>query len=195
VTISFTVETQAPTAAEATSLNAERMDGVIQALRGSGVPELRIETFGYSLQPEYERPQPNREARAIVGYRAHNNIRCTFKELDAAGSVLDRAVEAGANRIANLSFGASDTREARLQALAEAVRQAREQAETMAEAMGVELGRVLEVTGGASSPPVGPRRAVMFEAVAADVATPIEAGNLTVSASVSVSYRILERFP
>ena len=155
---------------------------------------MEVETFGYNLFPEYSsRSQPG-EVRAITGYRARNNIRVVFQELDATGRVLDEAVEAGANRISDLRFEASDTREARLQALAEAVGYAREEAETMAEAMGVRLGPALEVTGGSAQPPPAPGGPFLVRYEAAPT-TPVEAGTLTVSATVSITYRILERAP
>jgi hypothetical protein len=166
------------------------MDAVVRALRSSGVPELEIETFGYSLNPEYEVSRENPGSRTIIGYRAQNNLRVILRDLDAAGRILDQAVAAGANRISGLQFEASDTHEAQLQALAEAVRQAREQAEAIAEAMGVRLGVALEVNGGAATP--APRNDGRFLYAAAEAATPVEAGTLTVSASVSITYRILE---
>ncbi len=190
VRISFAVETEASTAAEATRANAERMDRVVTALRSSDMPTVEVETFGYSLRPEYERNPDRPGIRTIVGYRARNNIRVTLRELEATGRVLDRAVGAGANEIASLRFEASDTRQAGLRALSEAVHRAREQAETMAEAMGVALGPATEVTGGTSSPSPGPEGPFLMRA-AAETTTPVEAGTLTASASVSITYRIL----
>ena len=60
------------------------------------------------------------------------------------------------------------------------------------QAMGVALGPPLEVLGGASpgEPRVLARAAVMEEM--ASIRTPIEAGRQTVSASVTVLFRILE---
>jgi len=193
--ISFAVETAAPTAGEATSLNARQMEGVVTALRSSGVPGLEIETFGYNLNPEYELSRESPGSRTISGYRAQNNLRVILRELDAAGRILDAAVEAGANRISGLQFEASDTRQARLQALAEAVHQAREEAETIAEAMGVRLGVALEVNGGATAPAPRNDGPLLFRMAAAEATTPVEAGTLTVSASVSITYRIVERAP
>jgi uncharacterized protein len=193
VVISFAVETEASSAGEATTLNASRMDAVITALRGSGVSGLRIETFGYALRPEYQMSREVAGTRVIAGYRAQNNIRVTVPDVSAAGGILDRAVEAGANRVASLQFQASDTRAARLQALQEAVANARQEAEAIASAMGVTLGIALQVQGGASAPtPLSPRMAVMYEAEMA-APTPIEAGDQTVSANVSITYRIVER--
>ena len=60
-------------------------------------------------------------ARQIEGYRALNNISVTVKDVSAAGSLIDIAVGAGANRVASLSFQVSDPGPARLQALRDAV--------------------------------------------------------------------------
>jgi uncharacterized protein YggE len=191
VRISFTVETEGRTAGDATEENARRMEAVMAAVRLVGVRGMEIETYGYNLSPEYEVSREGTGARAISGYRVQNNIRVTIPELDAAGDVLDSAVEAGANRIASLQFQASDTREAEMEALEKAVGSAREQAQAIASAMGVRLGMALEVQGGANAPgPFNPG-GMMFRA-AAEASTPLEAGDQMVTASVTVKYRILE---
>jgi hypothetical protein len=196
VSISFGVETESESAREASSLNAARMEAVVGALRGAGIPGVEIETFGYSLNPEYR--YPNREdpsRQTISGYRATNHIRVTIPEVGNAGEILDVGIGAGANRVVDLQFEAVDTREARLRALREAVRAAQEEARTIADAMDVILGPPLEVSGGASSnEPRGFARATMMEEMAA-VRTPIEAGLQTVSANVTILYRIRERTP
>lgn len=193
VSISFGVETEAPSASEASTQNAEKMEAVVASLRESGVPGLEVETYGYSLTPEYRiqgREDPSR--RSISGYRAMNNIRVTVPGVDRAGEILDAGVGAGANRVVNLQFDATNTREARLEALRRAVGVAREEAQTIAEAMDVALGPPVEVRGGAT--PGEPRmfaRAAMADEMGG-VRTPIEAGTQTVSASVTILYRILE---
>ncbi len=193
VLISFAVETEATSAREATAMNARRMDAVMTALRGTEIRDLKIETYGYTLRPEYEMSREVAGTRVIAGYRVQNNIRVTIPDVTAAGTILDRAIEAGANRVTSLQFQASDTREARLQALENAVANARRQAEAIASAMGVDLGIALQVQGGATAPPpISPRMAVMFSPEAAPP-TPIEAAEQKVSANVSITYRIVER--
>jgi hypothetical protein len=193
VLLSFAVETEAPSAQAASAANAERMDAVVRAMRGAGIAGLEVETFGYSLRPEYLLPREGQPTRTISGYRAENNVRVRLPDVGAAGRVLDLALASGANRVSDLVFEASDTHAARVQALREAVATAREEAETIAAAMGVTLGAVLEVHGGASAPP--PRGLEMVRtAMAFDAAvpTPIEPGTLSVSASVTITYRIRE---
>ena len=191
VRINLSVETEAQTAGEATGENARRMEAVVGAIRGMEISGMDIRTFGYSLRPEYEVVRDGSGARIISGYRVENNIMVALPDVDATGRVLDQAIEAGANRIASLTFEASDTREARLQVLREAVANAREQAEAIANAMGVELGMALEVQGGANVPRPFSPGGVNFRA-AAEVATPVEPGEQTVTASVTIKYRISE---
>lgn len=187
----FAVETRAASAAEAAADNATTMDAVMRALRGAGIEGLRVETFGYSLQPQYSYPTQagGNRTRVIDGYSALNNVRATVRDVTAIGRVIDTAVGSGANRVASLSFEASDTESARREALAAAVRSARVQAEAIAAALGRTLGPAMEVHGGAAEP--GPRP--MMEAVAlraAEAPTPIEAADQTVSASVTIRFAL-----
>lgn len=191
VKISFTVETEASSAGEATEENATLMEAVVSALRGPSIPGLDLETYGYSLRPEYEVVRDGSGTRTISGYRVQNNLRVSLPDVDAAGQILDLAVRAGANRVASLQFEASDTKAARMEALRLAVLNAKEQAGAIASAMGVRLGIALEVQGGVSAPNPRAPAGIMLRA-SAESTTPIEAGDQMVSASVTVTFRILE---
>ena len=184
--VSFAVETRAEAANDASAANATAMSRVLTALRAGRFPGLEIETFGYSLQPQYATDQTR--VRSIAGYVAYNNVRATIDAVDQVGRLIDVAIGAGANQVASIAFVASDTDPARAAALAEAVRNARAQAEIIARELGFELGPPLEIRGGADRP-----MPVMFEAMrsvqVAD-ATPIEAGDQSVSANVTVRFAL-----
>ncbi|HUF74971.1 MAG TPA: SIMPL domain-containing protein [Longimicrobiales bacterium] len=185
--ISFAMETRADEASAAAGENAEEMTRVLQAIRSAGLPGLEIETFGYSLQPQYS--TNDQRVRSIVGYVAYNNIRVTIDDVDQLGRLIDLAVGAGANRVASISFSASDTEAARAQALAEAVANARAQAQAIAASLGYALGPPLEVRGGAQRPPP-----IAFEAMrsvqAQSAPTPIEAGSQSVDANVTIRFAL-----
>lgn len=187
--IVFAVETEGKTAAEASTTNADAMTAVLAAVRGTNAPGLVIETHGYSLSPQYARPSAGEGAPTIDRYRALNNVAVTVTDVDGVGRIIDAAIGAGANRVASLSFEASDTDAARGQALRMAIQRAREEAMAMAEALGVELGPPIEVHGGANVPgPVPQFRAAMVMERAAD--TPVEAGGQEVVANVTVRFRL-----
>ena len=187
--VAFAMETQDATAAGAASSNATAMDRVLAALRSGGLPGLELETFGYRLQPQYSTDQ--QRVRRVAGYTASNNVRATITEVDAVGRLIDLAIGAGANRIANIAFSASDTEEARAQAMAEAVGNARAEADLMARALGYSLGPPLEVRGGAQRPgPVPMAFAAEAARAVQAVPTPIEAGDETVTANVTIRFAL-----
>lgn len=187
--ITFAVETEDSTAGGAAAENARRMEAAIAALRDAGVEGLEIETRGYALQPRYRRPD-GPGSREIDGYRARNLVVVTVPEVDAVGRLIDTAVGGGANRVTSLAFEAADTEPARLEALRRAVERARREAEAVAGALGVELGPALEVRTEARSarPQVRFRAEAAFQAPAPD--TPVEPGEQTVEATVTIRYRL-----
>lgn len=187
--VAFAMETQAENAAEAASANAAAMDRVLAALRSGNLPGLELETFGYHLQPQYA--TDSQRVRRVAGYMAMNNVRATITDVDAVGRLIDLAVGAGANRVASIAFSASDTEAARAQAMAEAVRSARAEADVIARALGYALGAPLEVRGGAQRPNPVPMAFSAQEAVRVQaVPTPIEAGDQTVTANVTIRFAL-----
>jgi uncharacterized protein YggE len=186
--LNFAVVTEGTTAAVATTENSTLMDATIRALRATNVTGLNIETGGYDLQPRY-RASTEDGTQRIVGYQATNNLRVTVDDVTAVGRLLDAAVGAGTNRVTSLQFEARDTEAARTEALRRAVLNAREQAEAMASALGVPLGSAVEVHGGVQQP--GPRGAFMaMDMAMARVETPIEAAESSVTAQVTIRYRL-----
>ena len=193
--LDFMVETQAVTAQEATSQNGDRMDRVIKALRDVGGPTVTVETGGYSLSPVYRQPNRNQnEIPTIEAYRAVNHVRVRADDLDRVGGLIDASINAGANRIAGLTFEAKDPEPARLEALRAAVARARSEAETVAEAMGVDLGMPLEVQTSADLGGTPPRQMYRtMEMTQAVAPTPVEPGEQVVRANVTIRYRLLGR--
>lgn len=192
--VSFAVETEAETARDASEQNARLMDEVVSAVRAHDLPGLRVETSGYRLEPRYRFVDEERR-REIAGYTARNTVQVIVDDVEAVGSLVDTALEAGANRVAGLAFELQDPEPHRLEALRRAVAQARGEAEVMAEALGMRLGDPVRVQGGAQRPSPGPVMAAFrMEETAADApTTPVEAGLRTLSASVTVTYRLHPR--
>lgn len=182
----FAMETEAASAAEAADANASQMNAVLAAVRAVVGDAGTISTSGYGLAPIYTRPEPG-ERQTVTGYRAQNHVAVTLTDVDRVGSVLDAAVRAGANRVAELSFFASDTRPARLDAIREATETAREEAEVLASALGAQLGDPIDVSlsGGGGMPQM--YRMATVEAMSD---TPVEVGSQRVSVTVSITFRL-----
>ena len=144
--IDFMVETQARTAAAASTQNAERMERVVRALRTAGGQTVTVETGGYELQPVYRQvPRDESGVPVIEAYRAVNHVRVRADDVTRVGALIDAGIEAGSNRVTSLTFEAKDPEPARLDALRQAVAKARAEAEAVAVAMGATLGGPLEV--------------------------------------------------
>jgi uncharacterized protein YggE len=168
------------------------MDALIAALRQLRISGPLIRTTAYELQPEYanERPQPAERPGPprIVGYRAVNMVQVIVDSVPRVGAVIDAAIRAGANRVADLRFELKDPQAARTEALRLAVARARSEAEATARAAGQRLGAPLTITTHGQPQPMD--RMAMARAAEA-VPTPIEAGTLTVAASVTITYRLV----
>lgn len=184
------LESRATTAAEAAEQNARVMNRVLEALRATGISGLEIETSGYALNPEYQMSNDGRRVREIVAYQAMNSVQATVSDVEGVGELVDAAITAGANRITSISFFASDTEDARRQALARAVETARAEAEVIATSLGYQLGPPLEVTGGAQRPMPYEAEMAARTFSMADAAPPLEAGSQLVTADVSIRFAL-----
>jgi uncharacterized protein len=188
------VESEASNARAAADANATRMTQLVAALRRAGIPDRSIRTLSYELRPEYSRDAPRTEPQQpprIVGYRAINMVQVTVDTVARMGGIIDTAIGAGANRVANVSFRLRDPHAAHLEAVAQAMRNARREAEAVAEAAGERLGPAQNIhTGGYSAPPppmpMYARGGDMMQEMA--VSTPVETGTLTIVAMVNVVY-------
>ena len=181
------IETQAKTAEEAANRNAALAAKVIDALKSKLGKRGKITTGGYSLNPEYD--QRASEKPRIIGYNAQNTVTVNTGALDLVGPLIDSAIAAGANRVNSLNFSVKDDTRARTEAIAIATRDARAQAEALASALSVKLGKVLKATTLSQARPI-PMRMGRAMAMSANVATPVEPGEVTVTATVSLTFEI-----
>lgn len=193
------VESRAATAQAAAQENARKMDAVYAALRHIGVVPPKVQTISYELHPQYSQPDPRRGepepfVPRIVGYVAMNMVRVETDSVLRAGPIIDAAIAAGANRIANLSFELRDQESARMEALRLAVQKARAEAEVVASAAGQRLGPPQTITSSSGFQPMY-RRMEMAQDMAAPAMppTPVEAGSLTITANVNIVYLLEDR--
>lgn len=190
------VETQANSVAAATTANNTAANKVIAAIRALNIPNLTIRTLGFDVQPIYEQPKPGVSTPPrLTGYRVTNRVQARIPDADAerlstnTGHVLDAALNAGANRVDQVTFDLQDPQHALREVLADATRNAHETVSAMAAAAGVTLGPLQSL----SSQPVYVTEQLGL-ARAADMASapevPIMAGLIPISATVTAVYLI-----
>ena len=132
------------------------------------------------------RPANRGDGQAEERYAVTNMVGVTIRDLERADTVLDRAIDAGANEVHGISFAIENENEVAAKARREAAAQARGKAEQLARLHGVTLGdpiRISESGGGAGSRPMYARSA----SLAAESAT-VSVGELTFSARLDVVY-------
>lgn len=189
VELSFSVETENPDAKIAQQQNAQRMATVFTALDQAGISRDDMKTTGYSIYPVYEDSRSFLEPK-IKTYRVTNKLLVTLKDVPRAGEIIDLVVRAGANRVNSVIFTLSkeQQRVLRSQALQDAMDRSRSDADVVAAAAGLSIATVKEITvsGGYYPAPMTDYR--YMEAAAVGTVTPIEPGDITVTASVSVTY-------
>jgi uncharacterized protein len=188
--LNLAIETHATTAQQSAGQNAALAEKVVSALTKKLQGKGKVWTGGYSLYPEYNEPRPN-EKPIIIGYRAENSITVETGEIGMLGALIDTAIGAGANRINYLNFTLRDETQARSEAIAKAAKDAQAQADSLAKALGVKLGAIVKATTQAEIRPVPIMRAQMATAMMASAApTPVEPSEVTVPATVSITYQI-----
>jgi hypothetical protein len=175
----FGVTTNAATASEALSKNAEQANAIIDKLKSSGVDSADIQTSQVSLWP-----QTSSDGTKITGYQASNTVTVTAP-VGKSGDLVDAAVKAGANNVDGPNLSVSDESDAYAKAMKDAVADAKSKAQAIASASGLTLGGIVHISDDGSSTP-GP---IMYGALAeAKAAPPIEAGSQQIQASVTVTY-------
>jgi uncharacterized protein YggE len=148
-----------------------------------------VSTRAFSSQPVYVYPVDG--PATVSGFEVSQDVAVLVRDVDAAGSVLDAVAAAGGNavRVSSFVLDVLDPSAGVAAARVEAVAAATLAAEQYAELLGVELGAVVSVSESSVSGPVP----VAADAVAAEsgkgsAVTPVSAGVVPVSVSVSVSW-------
>ena len=190
--IDVAVVTQADNSQRAVQDNADAASQVMSALKPRVGGQGKLDTIGYSLQPQFRYPRGGGEPE-IVGYTVTNTVRATVNDLSRIGGVIDAASKAGANRVQQVRFMLQRDDEPRAQALKEAATTARAKADTLASALGVRIVRVLSVVE--ESTPSRPIMDTFKMAAAAPQAapTPVEAGTIDVRANVVLTVEVAPR--
>jgi uncharacterized protein YggE len=170
---------------------ASAMTAVIESLKANNIAENDIQTERFSIYPQYDYTE---NGRVLRGYSVNNTVSAKVRELENLSGVIDDAAEAGGDIVVvnAIQFMIEDTTPLQTQARGLAVKDAEAKAQTLADASGVTLGKPIMITetSHAASPPIAFAREAAFAEDSALSSTPIEAGELTVTVSITIVYEI-----
>jgi uncharacterized protein YggE len=196
--ITLGVVSEASAAREALAANSQSMDRILAALKEGGIEPRDLQTSGFSVEPIYSQPPRDFDNSQpfepeIIGYRVRTNLTLRIRDLQKVGVLLDQVVTLGANSISGPTFAVDDPKpledEARRAAVADAVRKSK----LFAEAASITLGPIFRIDEGYVQPPQPLAAGAMMRMEAAsDMAVPIEGGELTFHAQVTVSWRLAD---
>jgi len=187
--VSIGVVSNARTAKAALAANTASMRPVIDALKAAGIEDKDIATSNFNLQPAYEYTNDGR-APKLTGYQATNTVNATVRAIGKLGEILDLAAGEGSNQISGVSFVVSKADQLKDAARKDAVANATRMAKVYAEAAGVALGEVLTISDSAPVREVPMVQTQLRRAAAAGAPAPIEPGEQTLEAQVTMVWAI-----
>ena len=199
VLLTIGVETMAETVAEARAEAASSMDAVIQSVKAHGIEDSDVQTQSFNIWPRYEYPEEisggvRTSRQVLVGYTVSNTAIVKIRDVNAVGTIIDDAAEAGgdATRINNISFSIEDPKPFTTQLREEAVQDAIAKAEHLASLAGVGLGDLVFISEESIGTQVerGFADGVFMESMTLSAPTPISGGELQLRLNVQMAFSV-----
>jgi len=198
VTLQFGLDTEAKTAQNAISENAQAMNSIVAAVTSLGITKDEMSTASFSIYPVYNYSIPDQttgmQKTILTGYKASNTLSVKTTKLSLTGNIIDSAVGAGANRVDDVSFSLSPAKQQSTQndLLSNAVVDAKSKAGKALEPLGEKIIGVKSVS--LSDFNVPPPRPIYYAgnmaAQSAEKQTPIFSSNQDVTTTAEVIFLI-----
>ncbi len=175
---------------QAITLSNETMDSVTAAVLDLGVAREDVQTTNFNVWPEDRFDPLTGQPTDERVFHVDSTLLIRVREIDQVATVIQEALDAGANNVFGLSFGIRDTAELESEARAAAIRDARARAEQLAAEIGVELGSPILISEGVGGGVIPVPFAAFEAAGIGGGAPPISPGELTTTVQVSVTFAI-----
>lgn len=184
VSLTIGVITEKKSLQEAQAENAMIISNVLTAMLQLGIPKENIQTIVYRIDTLYD----YRDGVQIFrGYSVTHLFQVKIDDIEKTGLVVDHAVSQGANSVSNIEFTVAHPEAYYNEALKLALQNAYLKALTLTSQLTVNLNPIpykIEEISKRTSPPVPYSLTLMAKAEA----TPIQPGEITISATIIVDY-------
>ncbi|MBP1155608.1 MULTISPECIES: SIMPL domain-containing protein [unclassified Paenibacillus] len=182
--IELGVITENPSLTIAQKDNAAAIANIVHSLIQLNIPEEHIQTVSYRIEIQYHYADGKQIFR---GYQVNHMLQITLSQVDQTGLVVDTAVNHGANTVSSIRFSIARPEIYYNHSLTLALKNAESKAMTIARTLGASLVRhpikVLEET-----PTREPRPYQASLYAESATATPIQPGELKITAAIKVHY-------
>lgn len=198
-TISFTINKEAKTVAEAQIGVAEVEGKALLVLRENGVEDKDIKTESSSFNPKYDStpiycityPCPQKSPK-IIGYEAYETISVKVRKVDTTGKIIEELGKTGVSNLYGPNFAIDDEEGLKAEARKKAIEDARAKAKVLAKDLGVRLGKITSFSENSGGYPIFYGKEAFLSAPASDagIRSELPAGENTINSSVSITYSI-----
>jgi|UniRef100_A0A7C5ALD8 uncharacterized protein YggE len=191
----FGVLTEGADPQEASQANAKEAERFLAALKGTLGPEDKVQTQEYRVFPifrtkEQVKGKDKTRTDEVAGYRAYHRFRVELRDLGRLGQVADTAMRSGATQVQGPFFSHTQEEDLQRQAAVKALERARKLSEALAQTSGLKLARVLKISTSHSLPSANFTLAKAAPTGRGEVETPMEVGELTFRARLTVTYEL-----
>ena len=184
LTVRFLVRTNEWNVNLARDKNAEITTKVIEKIKEAGVSDSDITTVDYRISQDNSNSYPGK-------YTVTNYVQVLIRDLKNAGNVIDNAVANGANGLTSFSYSATENPNALREARTLAVQNAQDAAALIAGASGCKVADVLDIQEGYNPSSYSrSTNSAMLKAVGNSYTTPIEAGNVEITSTVTITFSL-----
>lgn len=191
-TVNISIESTSKDAKEASAQNAAVMNKIQRDILALSITKDNIKTTDYNLYPVYNRKDNGKQE--ITGYNVSNQITVTVDNIDLVGTVIDTAINAGANSINSVEFSLKNPQSYKDKVLVQAINDARNKADIIARTLGKNVVNVVSVNSNNSYIEAKTYNSLMYARASADSAagasSPIQAGDISVKANISIVFEI-----
>jgi uncharacterized protein len=163
-----------------------RVQAIGAAARDHDVRGSDISSTGAGVHPRYDR-----DGQRVVGYQAFHRLGILVRDIDRVGAVVDAVAAVAGNSLSvdSIQLDLSDVSALQEESRSAAFLDARAKAGQYAALSDARLGEVMSVVEGAVAGGA-PRPMMRMAMAAADSAMPVEAGEQTITATVTVTWAL-----
>jgi uncharacterized protein YggE len=168
---------------KAQQANSQTIAKVISSLKSLGITEEQLKTSEYRIDPQYHYIDGK---EIFKNYKVQYIIQVKTSDIEKIGSIIDTAVSNGANSISSIRFSLSNSETYYKQALSLALKNAYEKALSMAQTLGITLDPIPNLVEELSQ--TSPPTLYQTTSYTKMSSTPIQPGELNITATVRVEY-------
>ncbi|OGX07810.1 MAG: hypothetical protein A2Z88_08580 [Omnitrophica WOR_2 bacterium GWA2_47_8] len=209
VTYNFGVETITETMQASKADNDRITQNVITALKSLKIPGDDIQASQINVSKYFEERYDAQNKRyRTPTFTIRRSIIITLKDLSLFENVITRALDAGVTHVNGINFRTTELKKYREEAREIAIKAAQEKAEKLSAALGQKVGKATSINsyqsgsyswynnlwyGWNNASSTGSQYSVQYNTGTAPTDSGISLGKISITASVSVSFELLEK--